>query len=135
MSKSIDTLKKDYFKNWYNSNLERERTKRRERAQKLRKENPKARMLYAAKERAKKLNLPFSITTEDFEIPSHCPILGHKLVLGGKRSAPSLDRIIPTLGYVKNNVWVISMQANVMKNNATKQELMDFAQWVMKTNV
>ena len=38
-------------------------------------------------------------------------------------SSPSLDRIIPSLGYVKGNIRVISFRANTLKNNATLSEL------------
>lgn len=43
----------------------------------------------------------------------------------GKQHAasPSLDRIIPTLGYVPGNVWVISHRANELKRDATLQEI------------
>lgn len=36
---------------------------------------------------------------------------------------PSLDKIIPKLGYVKGNVWVVSNKANRIKSNATIEEL------------
>ena len=35
----------------------------------------------------------------------------------------SLDKIIPELGYVKGNVWVISNKANMIKSNASLKEL------------
>ncbi len=37
--------------------------------------------------------------------------------------SPSLDKIIPKLGYVKGNVWVVSNKANRIKSNATIEEL------------
>ena len=42
---------------------------------------------------------------------------------GAKADSPSLDRINPNLGYIKGNVWVISYRANMIKNNATLEEL------------
>lgn len=38
-------------------------------------------------------------------------------------NSPTLDRIIPELGYVKNNIIVISFRANRIKCNATIDEL------------
>lgn len=87
---------------------------------------PKKVMLRAAKWNAKRANVPFNLTTEDFHIPELCPILGIKLRRGERRnndSSPSLDRIIPALGYVSGNVWVISLRANRIKNDATLEEL------------
>lgn len=37
--------------------------------------------------------------------------------------SPSLDRIDSSKGYVKGNVRVISARANMLKNNATVEEL------------
>jgi len=59
-----------------------------------------------------------------------CPILGIPLIPGiGAQSpnSPSLDRIIPSLGYVKGNIAVISYRANAMKNDATIDELESFS--------
>ena len=54
---------------------------------------------------------------------------------GAVPSSPSLDRIIPELGYVPGNVQVISHQANTMKSNATLKELKAFAAWVATLEV
>lgn len=35
----------------------------------------------------------------------------------------SLDRIDSSKGYVKGNIWVISLRANRIKNDSTPQEL------------
>lgn len=104
-----------------------------------RKKNPKQILYSSARARAKKKNIPFDITKDDFEIPEYCPILGIKLEInfgtqGGWFCSPSLDRIIPSLGYVKGNVRVISLLANNMKSNANNEQLLKFAEWI-KENV
>lgn len=81
-----------------------------------------------AKNRAKMGNIPFTITREDFEIPEFCPIFPHlrlEFADGRERpdNIPTLDRIIPELGYVKGNVRVISMRANRLKSDAKVEEL------------
>jgi hypothetical protein len=76
------------------------------------------------------------LTTDDFEIPEFCPILGIPLVVGiGRGPAPdsaSLDRINPALGYVPGNIQIISSRANTMKNDANADELRKFAAWIIK---
>lgn len=78
------------------------------------------------KSRAKKKQLPFTIEQTDIQIPDVCPVLGIPLVMkaGGRQNGtPTVDRIKPELGYVKNNVTVISWRANRLKNDATLEEL------------
>ena len=114
---------------WYRENLDRERTKRREHAREHRVRCPEADILKRAKARALAAGIPFDLTVDDIVIPDCCPILGYPLKRK-TRYAPSLDRIKPEQGYVKGNVWVISRKANVMKNDATPEELERFARWV-----
>lgn len=100
---------------------------------------PELQLLISAKARAKKNNLPFNIDISDIVIPEYCPLLGIKLERkeygkGGsfQANSPSLDKIIPELGYVKGNIMVISMKANSMKNNATIKELLKFSKNMIK---
>ena len=100
---------------------------------------PEQAMYSSARERAKKKNILFNIAREDIEIPEMCPILKVKLQSkfgshGGGPFSPSLDRIIPELGYVKGNVRVISLLANNMKSSANTEQLITFANWV-KENI
>jgi len=53
---------------------------------------------------------------------------------GGKNDSPTLDRIDPNKGYVKGNIQVLSHLANMMKSNATAEELHLFADWI-KENI
>lgn len=109
---------------------ERYHTKRDEILQKdkvRRANNPKAYLITLAKARAKRNNLPFNLTVEDFEIPSHCPLLNIPLQFQNGKvgdNSPSLDKIIPELGYVKNNVWVVSIRANRLKSDSSYDELL-----------
>ena len=83
-------------------------------------------MLVRAKNRSEEKNVPFNITIEDITFTEICPLLNIPLNWkGGSRDkdTPSLDRIIPELGYVKGNVRIISNLANMMKSYASAQEL------------
>jgi hypothetical protein len=81
----------------------------------------------AAKWRARRDHLEFDLSPRDIKIPETCPLLGIPIDGGiGKRkpNSPSIDRKNPMLGYTLDNTWVISFRANVIKNNATPEELM-----------
>jgi hypothetical protein len=99
--------------------------------------NPEKAMLQRVRARARRKQYEFNLEISDILIPSICPILGisiDKIVTGTPRNdSPSLDRIDNTKGYIKGNVMVISHKANVMKLNATPEELIRFAQWVLLT--
>lgn len=93
-----------------------------------RKQDPRKTMLSNAKKRAADKNLPFNIDLDDIIMPEVCPVFGIKLKnnWGGRCPAPdspSLDRVIPELGYVKGNVNVVSNKANRLKNSLTVQEI------------
>lgn len=89
-----------------------------------------------AKRRATQLNVPFNLTLEDIPKETHCKYLNIPLRItvneGQVMDCPSLDRIIPELGYVKGNVQIISKLANTMKNCATEEQLKTFATNVLK---
>ena len=96
-------------------------------------------MASQARTRAKRDSLPYAINAdyliEHFSDVSHCEMLGTELdwrVEGVPRpNSPSLDKIIPELGYVPGNVRVISHQANFMKNDASPALLRRFGEWIM----
>ena len=77
------------------------------------------RMWRSAKKRAIDSQVPFDISPDDIVIPEFCPIFGIRLEInrgrGFQPSSPSLDRIIPSLGYIKGNIQVISYRANELK--------------------
>jgi hypothetical protein len=87
--------------------------------------DPRRRMLIAAKTRAKKKNIMFSLRIEDIVIPTHCPILGIPIAVGnGIRlpNSPSLDRVDSTGPYSVFNCRVISFKANTLKNDGTIED-------------
>jgi hypothetical protein len=87
---------------------------------------PERELLYGAKNRSLRFNLPFNLELSDINIPETCPLLEIQLCRGKgsvQAASPSLDRIIPDKGYVKGNVWVISHRANMLKNASSLEEL------------
>ena len=85
-------------------------------------------LLHHARARAKRDGIAFNLTLDDIVVPAECPVLGCALRPGTGRSgffahSPSLDRIVPELGYTRGNVRVISARANLLKSNATELEL------------
>ena len=95
-----------------------------------RKKNPVTFMLSRAKIRAKTRGLAFDLVTGDIAIPEYCPVLGLKLRVAdgcANDASPELDRIVPSKGYVKGNVIVVSRRANRIKNDATPEELQKIA--------
>lgn len=95
--------------------------------------NPDAKLLNQAMISAKARGLEFSISREDIIIPESCPYLGVRLTnIGGRKPTNiSIDRIDNTKGYVPGNIQVISYLANMMKHNATLDELILFAKGVL----
>lgn len=83
--------------------------------------------LRAAKSRAKKAGILFSIVASDLSWPETCPVLGIKIdyaVRGhANGNSPSVDRTNPRLGYVPGNVVVMSQRANFLKRDASLEEL------------
>ena len=78
--------------------------------------------------RAREAGIPFTITPDDLVFPETCPILEIPLTYGGSKwHSPSIDRVIPELGYVPGNVRVVSTLANSMKNGANLEQLKTFA--------
>lgn len=88
---------------------------------------PEAQLWSSAKFRSKRDGIEFSINRSDISIPDKCPIYGIPLIAsighGPTLNSPTLDRVDPTKGYVKDNVRVISHKANAKKQNNTIEDL------------
>ena len=144
---------KEYNKKWRESNKEKikeynkKRTTERKsessskdyrnnKTKEFRENNYEKFLLYQIKASAKKRNLEFNLTIEDIVIPKFCKYTNIELTktIGGGllNSAPSIDRIDTNKGYIKGNIQIISHLANKMKSNCTIDELLTFAENVIK---
>jgi hypothetical protein len=90
---------------------------------------------------AKRNNIPFSIKFESIEQPKFCPVLGIELNYNwsGEHlrddAKATIDKVIPELGYVPGNVYVISWRANKLKSNMNLTELQQIMNYIKeKTN-
>lgn len=97
---------------------------------------PERKMFNQAKTRAKKNGLDFTIELSDLlPLPSKCPVLGipvRKGKFAQDDNAYSIDRIDNSKGYTPDNIAVISRRANVLKRDATLEELQSLARWARK---
>ena len=66
-----------------------------------------------------------------------CPALKIKMKKGqsnggGSYNSPSIDRIIPDLGYIKGNVHWISKRANQIMSDATADQIIQVGEYLKK---
>ena len=59
--------------------------------------------------------------------------IGYKGKFRFQNNSPSLDRLIPSLGYISGNVFLICFRCNALKNDATLKELETVLGWMKKT--
>lgn len=90
--------------------------------------------LLAIRGRCRKSGIPFDISVADINLPKLCPVFGIEILYdklsillnGGSVTShpqlPSIDRLIPELGYIKGNVSIMSLRANTIKNSGTAEE-------------
>lgn len=93
-------------------------------------------MIDSARKRAKALEVGFDLNIKTLVdmAPEKCPVLNLPLAYGGGikgPDSPSLDRIDNNLGYLCDNVRIISHLANTMKSHADKDELLRFCRFVI----
>jgi hypothetical protein len=116
---------------WYRKNMSKKKAYTRQ----YHASNQQKVMWTASRARAKTKKFEFSILQNEIVIPEFCPVLGVPLEKGRKKSgpcSPTVDRIIPSKGYISGNVWVISHRANTIKSDATPGELRAIATAVEK---
>ena len=124
-------LNKQKTKNWQSQNKKEISGRRKIWYRK----NLNIRFCRSAKNRSKEENCPFDIIPEDIIIPEYCPVLGIPLFVSDNNcsdNSPSLDKVIPELGYIKTNIVVMSHRANTIKNNATIEELEKIVNFLRK---
>lgn len=90
--------------------------------------SPWAKLLISCRKRSKELKLNYNLDTAHLkkiyiEANGICPVLKIQFDKTNLSTTPSVDRIIPELGYVKGNVRIISHRANMLKSNATIDEM------------
>ncbi|QIG73052.1 postulated decoy of host sigma factor protein [Rhizobium phage RHph_N3_19] len=111
---------------------EEQKIKYRENRDRKREEDPQDYILRKLQSSSKRRNSEFDLEKEDIIIPEVCPVFGTPFEIG-TRYAPSVDRIDNSKGYVKGNVQIMSWMANSMKNSASVEQLIEFAEWVLRT--
>lgn len=124
--------------NWRAANPEAARTSARNSMRKWRETDPERAMLRAARYRAERAGISFTITESDIRIPKRCPVRGcHRLLVTGdgknKASSPSLDRYNPSLGYSQGNIWVICQSCNSRKQSMTGEEFIAYGTNLIKS--
>jgi hypothetical protein len=133
MTKYKDLEKRAAYVSQWNAD---NKDKRREYRKKWVEGNGPLYLLIKAQNRARQQNLAFDLEIGDIVIPETCPYLGIPLVLelgkGQTPNSPSIDRVDNSKGYTKDNIQIISRKANTMKSNATKDELVAFAQEILR---
>lgn len=106
--------------------------------QQRRKLAPYYKLLLGAHARAKQKQLPFNLTRE-WALATwtgRCAITGLEFDLtsqgkGPKQRSPSIDRIIPELGYITHNCRFILHCVNAMKGTGTDADVYDIARAIL----
>lgn len=122
---------RDQVREWYHKRPRESRLAAGERQKEKLLSDVPYRLYTRARNRTRKVELDCTILPEDIIVPDVCPVLKTPFEYGTYYTA-SLDRIDSTKGYIKGNVQVMSHKANAMKNSATKEELIEFAKWVLE---
>ena len=136
---SKNAVMRDGLANWCKACL-KQHSQKPEIAQKRRERrysNVERTIFHETKSRAKASKIEFNLSIEDIVIPEVCPVLGTKFAsgLGGRKdNSPSIDKIIPSKGYVKGNVKIISWLANCIKRDCTDPEVFEKIALYIRSN-
>lgn len=85
-----------------------------------------------ARDRARAAGLPFDITVDDVRAvySDRCPVTNVRW--GPGPLAASLDRLRPSRGYVKGNIAVLSLRANMVKSDADSKLVLALYRWMRR---
>ena len=89
-----------------------------------------------SKSRAKSKNIEHNIDRDFIRIllkqsRGRCPVLGKKFVFEAKNPLNmSIDRIDNSLGYTRDNVWIVSTWANRAKNTLSEEVFKEYCKCV-----
>lgn len=88
-------------------------------------QTPEYTLLKPARDRAHRENVPFSIKESDIKINKNCPIcdviMFRSDIPGGTRYSPTMDKVIPELGYVPGNIAIICKLCNSTKGSGSAE--------------
>lgn len=102
-------------------------------------------MVKNARARSRQTGREFALVKEDIAAlykaqDGKCALTGEPLATtprkkGTKevRDSSTIDRIDPSKGYVKDNIQLVTMQANMAKNQWTTAQLVEFCKNVLRT--
>lgn len=94
---------------------------------------PEHYLFLETRKRANSEGIKFDLEESDIQIPDVCPILQIKLqqhIDFARDDSPSIDRLIPSKGYVKGNCFIISYKANRMKQDNTLEDLEKIVKYI-----
>ena len=145
--------RREYRRKWYAKNRE----KKLENNRKWKAANPEKRrewiaanpekyttknLFHSARNRAKAKGLPFTLTkgwvAERVEC-GKCELSGISFNLEAKRGmqgpySPSIDKIVPELGYIPENCRMILYGLNALKSTGTDEDIMNIAKALIEYN-
>lgn len=120
---------KEVYSKYYQENKDRINENSRQRRSDF-----KVQILDSIKHRSKKRGEICNLELEDIIIPEYCPVFPWiKLEkTKTKNTTPSADRMDSLLGYTKENTTIMSTRANILKRDATLEELIALGKWAEK---
>jgi hypothetical protein len=125
---------------WQKQRLAKNRENSREWHRRTRQNSPAKVLLDGVKKRAKKRNLTFDLTLEWAEArwTGRCELTDIPFELGRSKLgplSPSVDKIDPTKGYLKENCRIILLAINWMKSSGTDAQMYSVAEALLAKRI